>query len=539
MTCTLRDLRTPLLAVALLCGALQTVSATWLVHDLHAPNASTDIARNLVATGRYEGGRPERLWSEPVPAGKGPLRMFHLPAGVLYQAAALAWLPESRLHLAHVPVTALLVVAVAGCAGLVLGRGVCLLTGVVGSVQPFVVLHGPVWDDTFLGAALDWSLVLLLMAALVRNRAVARRRPAAAGLPHDPAEVAGTLRMPPSSRHAVERPASTERRSRWPWLFQVAGTLRVPSASRHANERPTNPGRRSRWSWLSKDSGTRRVPATGDRPRNATAAAWRTTAGRAGRLTLVALLAGLSALTRSQSQLVLLALAAAMLALPMLRSLRAEAVAVAVGVAVAVTAWGVRNQAVCGTFFVGTTHDGITLYESNYHSARDAIATGQVERLNPTRMADCWPLTAPLDELQANAFFKDRAVRTIGERPAAVLVTGLLKTAVTLTGVRPEAPPTGPRNLVALAANAMLFLLAGLGAAMLPWTPPRPHTVLLLTFALLAVGATAALGILGPFGLRYRIGIDGLLWTAAALPMAAACRSLLPHPHPPVRLQAA
>ena len=46
------------------------------------------------------------------------------------------------------------------------GQVVGLLTGALATFDPFVLVHGPVWDDAFLGAALEWTIFAVLVRGL-------------------------------------------------------------------------------------------------------------------------------------------------------------------------------------------------------------------------------------------------------------------------------------------------------------------------------------------------------------------------------------
>jgi hypothetical protein len=147
---------------------LQVISATFFTPTFHSPNSATAIAINLAQRGTYACDWWPRLKGDRVRPGDGELRMFHLPGEPLYSALGFRFLPAWAHRYMHVPVTVLFVAAVAAVAGYLGGRSLCLLTGLVAAAQPYVVVHGPAWDDTFLEAALVWTLVALLCAALRR-----------------------------------------------------------------------------------------------------------------------------------------------------------------------------------------------------------------------------------------------------------------------------------------------------------------------------------------------------------------------------------
>ncbi len=122
--------------------------------------------------------------------------------------------------------------------------------------------------------------------------------------------------------------------------------------------------------------------------------------------------AGAAAITRMEAVLLIVPL----LALGPIR--RAAAIAVA-GVVMALGVWGVRNQVVLGHFVIGSTHDGITLWEANGPFARGSLALGQVDivSMNKTVMAPIFAETQDLDEVGADAYFKRQALRYMALHP--------------------------------------------------------------------------------------------------------------------------
>jgi hypothetical protein len=97
-------------------------------------------------------------------------RAFQLPGEPLYLAAGFLVVPPSLQRFLHVPVTALLIVAIAAVAGIVAGSKAAFVAGVIASLEPFMLVHGPVWDDTFLAAALEWTLIALAARELRRSQ---------------------------------------------------------------------------------------------------------------------------------------------------------------------------------------------------------------------------------------------------------------------------------------------------------------------------------------------------------------------------------
>ena len=157
--------------VALCALALQLISASVRTRSFETPNRATDIARNLAERGEYAAA----MWrTTPDATGRvvgAPLRAYILPGEPLYLAAGFRWLPASLHRYLHVPVTVLLVLATAAMGFLIGGRAMALATGALAAFDPFVVVHGPVWDDTFLAAALEWSVLAFLLSRFTNARA--------------------------------------------------------------------------------------------------------------------------------------------------------------------------------------------------------------------------------------------------------------------------------------------------------------------------------------------------------------------------------
>jgi len=150
--------------VALLTALLQTAGATWLVSDPASPNVADGIARELVTRGDYAVDVWYPTLEGPTPAKSWRLRAFQLPAEPLYLAAGFRVLPAGAHPYLHVPVTVAFVAAVALIAFLLGGRRCALAVGLVANAYPFIVKHGAVWDDAFLGAALLWTVAGAVMA---------------------------------------------------------------------------------------------------------------------------------------------------------------------------------------------------------------------------------------------------------------------------------------------------------------------------------------------------------------------------------------
>jgi len=141
------------------CLVLQVVSASVQQRSFDTPNSASMIARSLAERGEFN------------VVGR---RAFQLPAEPLYLAAGFVSVPEQLWPYLHVPIAVVLVAAVTVTALIVAGPSVGLAAGLTASVDPFVLAHGPVWDDAFLAAAFEWTLFAMVIVA-------ASRAPAGAG----------------------------------------------------------------------------------------------------------------------------------------------------------------------------------------------------------------------------------------------------------------------------------------------------------------------------------------------------------------------
>lgn len=157
-------------AVAAAAFLLQVAVATAVPRRTDGPNASTVLAERLVQHGEYSvpawtTGNP----GEPHTSDQ-PLRAYLLPAEPLYLAAAFAVLPEAVYPYLHAPITAALITAVAAV-GLALGGWrLALVVAMLAACDPFVLVHGSIWDDTFLAASLEWAVLGGLSWCLVSAR---------------------------------------------------------------------------------------------------------------------------------------------------------------------------------------------------------------------------------------------------------------------------------------------------------------------------------------------------------------------------------
>jgi hypothetical protein len=140
-----------IVTVAVACLLVQIVSASAQRRSFESPNLASDIAHSLVARGEFDvGGR----------------RAYQLPGAPMYLALGFSLLPDPLHRYVHVPVAVVLASALASVALALAGPAAAVTAGLVATLDPFVVLHGPVWDDTFLAAALEWATLGLLVGVL-------------------------------------------------------------------------------------------------------------------------------------------------------------------------------------------------------------------------------------------------------------------------------------------------------------------------------------------------------------------------------------
>jgi hypothetical protein len=237
--------------------------------------------------------------------------------------------------------------------------------------------------------------------------------------------------------------------------------------------------------------------------------------------------AGAAAITRTEATIVIALLLA-------VRPIRREAAIAVAGAVIALGAWGARNQLVLGHFVVGSTHDGITLWESNGPFARQSLARGQVDVLSLDRsvMAPMFRETQQLDEVGADAYFRREAVHYIVAHPLGVAETATEKIAISLTSIHPNLPLGAPRNLAGMLDNVLLFLLAGFGLARLArsTTPARAPAAAAAATGVLAIVCVVTLAMLaiGPAGMRYWLTLRGALWILAAQSAVSISGRLIP-----------
>lgn len=211
--------------------------------------------------------------------------------------------------------------------------------------------------------------------------------------------------------------------------------------------------------------------------------------------------AGLAAITRMEAVLMIVPLLA-------LKPVRRSALIAVAGVAVALGIWGLRNQRVLGHFVIGSTHDGITLWESNGPFALRSLSLGQVDivSMDKSIMAPIFAETKDRDEVDADAYFRQQATSYMASHPLDVARTAAAKIAVSLASVHPNVRLTAPRNLAAMLTNAVLLVLAAFGLKRFPSAP-----------IVIIVAVTLALLAIGPAGMRYWLTLRGALWILAAV----------------------
>jgi hypothetical protein len=131
-----------------------------------SPNASDEIAVELVKEGRYQGGSWKRLIGSDKNIEKGDLRLHHLPGEPLYLAFCFFFLPVSFHDYIHIPVTLLLIISIIYVAYLICGDSLALISGLFVCLSPFLLIHGFVWDDTYLSASLVWFSIIPVTSIL-------------------------------------------------------------------------------------------------------------------------------------------------------------------------------------------------------------------------------------------------------------------------------------------------------------------------------------------------------------------------------------
>jgi hypothetical protein len=190
---------------------------------------------------------------------------------------------------------------------------------------------------------------------------------------------------------------------------------------------------------------------------------------------------------------------------------------VILGVALALAGWGGRNYAALGEFQPGSSHDGITIFETNYATARPSLLrTGTVDRYELETLAPHFAAVATMSEFDANRYFTREAIRYARSHPGDVIATAALKSAMTLTGVNPARPLLTSRNLVAAATSLTLLVAGVLGWRLLETDAGRPDAGLVAFLGIVVTMVTCAGMLAGPAGLRYRLSVTPFLYLGAA-----------------------
>jgi hypothetical protein len=291
------------------------------------------------------------------------------------------------------------------------GPTVGLIAGLAATFDPFVVVHGPIWDDAFLAAALEWTVFALAIG------------------------------------------------------WAASGATRLEP----------------RW------------------------------------VILMTAVAASAAMTRTLAQAVLVAVGVVALTLPRFRPLRLLGAAMMVGVVGALVLWGARNQAVLGTFYVGTSHDGESFFESNCAYTREGIRRLGLVGFQRECSPDQFEHASSLSELEANRQFRAYAFAYIAAHPVEFAKTALFKTAVTLTGYDFARPSLSPRNMVATLWSVLTLALGSWGLWRL-WQHREAGLVRDVVVLVLApmVVVTLLMLMVGPTGLRYRLTLSGALYIGLA-----------------------
>ncbi|HET9369103.1 MAG TPA: hypothetical protein VFO19_02605 [Vicinamibacterales bacterium] len=151
--------RWPLLAALALGAALVQCTSAFLSESVTSPNAAAAIAGNLVEGRGYQVFASDGGGAVPPRPG---FRAYHLPGEVFFLALGFRTLPPALHRYLHVPVVVLLIVAAAAIAWRLGGRSAAIVAAAVLCADPFLVVHGPVWDDALLAAALQWSAIWMI-----------------------------------------------------------------------------------------------------------------------------------------------------------------------------------------------------------------------------------------------------------------------------------------------------------------------------------------------------------------------------------------
>lgn len=165
----------PALLLLMIALFIQIISATFFVANSSSPNPSAGIAKNIVEKKSYEIFYANRLMQSL--RDSRTWFYFHLPGEPLFLSLCFRFFPSRALPYVHIPIVLTLILSIATVGFLSGGRNVGFVSGLLASLHPFIVLHGPVLDDTFLAAALIWVVLTILLfwfQAKRKNRIVSK-----------------------------------------------------------------------------------------------------------------------------------------------------------------------------------------------------------------------------------------------------------------------------------------------------------------------------------------------------------------------------
>ena len=173
--------------------------------------------------------------------------------------------------------------------------------------------------------------------------------------------------------------------------------------------------------------------------------------------------------------------------------------------------WGVRNALVFGTLVLGTSHDGVTLWQSNHSRAIESILeTGTTQTLAP-------PIRDPGgDELDISGTLRRDALAYLQTNPGEAIVTGAMKIGVSVVGV--DFGSTRPwRNVIAASSSVLLCVAAVVGWRRWRWDQSDGSSHALKWCAVIVSAVTLVMLAMGPVGIRYRIVATGFAYLFAGI----------------------
>jgi lipopolysaccharide/colanic/teichoic acid biosynthesis glycosyltransferase len=174
--------------------------------------------------------------------------------------------------------------------------------------------------------------------------------------------------------------------------------------------------------------------------------------------------------------------------------------------------------------FLGSSHDGKTLFESNCATTRQNILeAGHVGGA----IVACAPAVSmaavALPELAQHRAFTRAAWQYAAAHPVDASATAVFKAVVSLTGVNPARGWVSPANVAIAAASSVLLLLGLYGL----WILRASTGGVLALFAAITTAVTLAMLMAGPTGLRYRTSLSGLLFVGAGAVLAMGRASVV------------